>query len=203
MTRALTILVAVLALLAPGIVLRVSGSETRRDRGPDRAQEPRPGRPLTGPGRDLPALAPTPEGGACEASFGADIGGLLAGPGTGTWTTVSRDCSASPGCDDYFHLQCPAGALVQTTFCHHGGSASWDTGLSAWAPGHQTLLFCNDDACGEQSDMVWTVQSEGLHHVRIGGAGGASGPYTLAVNIPTNCSVEIVIPVELQSFEVE
>jgi len=203
MTRALTLLVAVLALLAPGIVLRVSGSETRRDRGPDRGQEPRPGRPLTGPGRDVPGLAPTPEGGACEASFGTEIGGLLSGQGSGNWVTVSRDCSATPGCDDFFLLFCPAGELVQASFCHHGGAAAWDTGLSSWGLGQMTPLFCNDDTCGQGADMVWTVPATDSYTVRIGGAGSESGPYTLAVNIPTNCSVEVLIPVELQTFEVE
>lgn len=202
MTRALSLLVAVFALLAPGIVQRVGGSEARRDRSPDggglaRSERPRPGLP--------PGLLPSasPQGTACEASFGTEIGGPFQGPGTGTWTTVTGDCSATPGCDDFFLLFCPEGELVQASFCHHGGAAAWDTALSAWDPAHGTLLFCNDDTCGQGADMVWPVPSPGLHHVRIGGAGGESGPYTLAVNIPTNCSVEVVIPVELQSFELE
>lgn len=200
MTRALTLLVAVLALLAPGIVQRVGGSEARRDRGPDEPRVSVQERPGTRPPRD-PVRA-TPEGEACDPAFGGDISDLFAGPGSGSWRTVSADCSAVPGCDHYFHLDCPAGELVQASFCHHGGAAAWDTALSAWDPGHGTLFFCNDDTCGQGADMVWPVPSPGLHHVRIGGAGGESGPYTLAVNIPTNCSVEVVIPVELQSFEV-
>lgn len=201
MTRALSLLVAVFALLAPGIVQRVGGSEARRDPGPDERRLSLPERPGTRPSRD--AVRETPEGEACDPALGGDISALLAGPGSGTWMTVSADCTGVPGCDHYFHLDCPAGELVQASFCHHGGAAAWDTALSAWDPAHGTLLFCNDDTCGQGADMVWPVPSPGLHHVRIGGAGGESGPYTLAVNIPTNCSVEVVIPVELQSFELE
>ena len=200
MTRSLTLLLVVLALLAPGIVQRVGGAERQREHPPDRGPDRHLLHPSTRP--EHSAGQTTPEGGACQPTLGGDISGLLDGQGSGTWMTVSADCSGTPGCNHYFHLDCPAGELVQASFCHHGGSASWNTALTAVAPNHQDVLFCNDDSCGQQSDMVWTVPFAGNHHVRIGGANGESGLYTLAVNIPTNCAVVVVIPVELQSFEV-
>jgi hypothetical protein len=138
----------------------------------------------------------------CDPNFGTDIGANFPGQSNGVFITVAGDCTATPGCDDYFDLDCAGGETITATFCNNGGSSPFDTGISTWNGG--TNLDCNDDSCGLQSELVTALPgAAGTYRVRIGGFGGDSGPYTLAFQAPSSCTIVGAVPVTLQSIDVE
>jgi len=138
----------------------------------------------------------------CDPNFGTDIGGNFAGQSNGAFITVAGDCTATPGCDDYFDLNCAGGETITATFCANGGSSPFDTGISTWDGG--TNLDCNDDTCGLQSELTTALPAAaGTYRVRIGGFGGDAGAYTLAFQAPATCTIVGAVPVTLQSVEVE
>lgn len=139
--------------------------------------------------------------GTCQPDFGNDISGLMFNtPGNG-WVTVPGDCSGEPGCNDFFILTCNQGSIVQASFCSNGGQAFWNTNLSVWDRG--SLLLCEDDSCGQQSEIFYPYSGGSTQRFRIGGTNGDSGSYTLAVNVPANCFVGGPVGVELQSLELQ
>ncbi|MEZ5331571.1 MAG: hypothetical protein R2991_05870 [Thermoanaerobaculia bacterium] len=99
-----------------------------------------------------------------------------------------RGLRCQRGCNDFFDFVCDGGGAPQATFCLHGGSAAWDTNLSVWEG--TSLAVCEDSGCGPGADLVWPVPGFGGYRLRIGGTGGASGSYSLAVNMPSNCFLE-------------
>lgn len=140
----------------------------------------------------------------CDPFYGTDIGPSILALPDGTWQTVSSDCTATAGCDEYFDFQCAGGEVVSFTFCSQGGSASWDTGISTFSgAGFPTIEDCNDDTCDLQSELDWNVPDGAVYRMRVGGFGGASGSYTLAYNLPATCTILGALPVELEWVEVE
>lgn len=203
MRRLVIALLVSIAAVAPGIAHRLA-----QDRVPPRGQEHRGRQPRTADPTVVPQLVGRAAdrrafagAGVCEPSFGADISPLFTNaPGNG-WVTGAADCSAQPGCDDYFVVSCDPGALVQASFCSHGGQASWNTNLSVWDGATEQL--CVDDSCGLQTEAAYVHSGALYQRFRVGGTNDASGPYTLAVNIPSNCLVGGPIAVELRSVDVE
>lgn len=154
----------------------------------------------------LPALAQKPGGAPethCDPNFtGNDLGPSFPGQSNGSFILVSGDCSATPGCDDYFDIACAGGETITGSFCSNGGTADFDTGISTWSG--TTNLDCNDDTCGLQAELTTVLPAApGTYRVRIGGFGGDSGTYTLAFQAPATCSIVGGVPVTLQSVDVE
>jgi hypothetical protein len=106
----------------------------------------------------------------------------------GTFQAVTGDCTADPGCNDWFEITCSAGDVLDLTFCANGGSSPFDTGLSVWTTG-AVQEDCNDDFCGLQSELSFVFPDSNPHWVRIGGFGGDASPYTLAYQAPAGCII--------------
>lgn len=70
------------------------------------------------------------------------------------------------------------------TFCEGGGSANFDTALSAQSNGCGTYYVCNDDFCGLQSQIDFTAPFSGEFVVVVDGFGSAAGNYVLAYRGP-------------------
>lgn len=125
----------------------------------------------------------------CDPIFNTDVGSVITVQPDGSWQTFSSDCTADPGCNEYFEITCSAGATLDLTFCSNGGAATWDTGLSIWSGAGAVMEACNDDTCGLQSDLSWVFPAEMTVLARIGGFGTSSGPYTLAYQAPAGCII--------------
>jgi hypothetical protein len=202
MRRILIALSLSIAAVAPGIARRAQDHESppnwRRNRepigSPERSERWRQ------PMRERHRGMVFEDFGLCQPTFRTDISYLLFNaPGQG-WVVVPGDCSDQAGCRDYFVFSCDPGSLVQASFCSHGGQAFWNTNLSVWDSGN--LEACEDDSCGQQSEIAYTYSGDFFHRLRLGGTNDESGAYSLAVNIPANCAIGDPIGVELQGFEV-
>ena len=142
----------------------------------------------------------------CDPSFtGSDIGASFPGQSNGIYVTASSDCTGVPGCDDYFDIACAGGETITVSFCNGGGTADFDTGLSTWDSGlGPVFLDCDDDTCAQLSDLTTVLPSTpDTYRVRIGAFGAAGGTYTVAFRAPASCSILGVVPVTLQSVEVQ
>ncbi len=140
---------------------------------------------------------------ACKAGYVTDIGATISTQPDGAMQTISGNCAATTDCEDYFDISCGAGDTFFATFCSSGGSANFNTSLSAWSgSGFPTLEACNDDTCGLQSELTIVYTSAGTHRLRIG-AVGAAGSYTMAYSAPAGCAIAGAVPVGLQSFKIE
>lgn len=206
MRRCILALVLAVGLLAPGIAWRVEALQERpwapRARPGDGDVRPaRPGLPPSGrPSDPHPGLGAAPVG-VCSPVFERDVTPLFVNEPVGIWEAISADCGATPGCNDYFDFVCGGGGVFRATFCSHGGGADFDTNLSVWEGSAGAV--CEDEGCGGRADLAWPVPGYGGYRLRVGGTGGASGAYALAVNMPSNCFLGIIFPVELQEFSVE
>lgn len=122
----------------------------------------------------------------CDATFVSDIGPEFDRQPDGTIQTVTRDCTGQPGCNEFFDMALRTGDQVFLTFCQNGGTVDFDTGLSVWSgnPQFDLLQACVDDSCGFASELTFTALSDDTFRFRVGGFGGASGRYTLALSAP-------------------
>jgi len=154
----------------------------------------------------LPAIAQEVASGsraACASVFNADIAPSFTSQSNGVFITVDGDCSAVPGCDDFFDVDCAGGETLEMSFCSNGGTGDFDTALSTWNDAtFTTLNGCDDDFCALLSELSVTAVA-GVNRVRIGGFGTSTGTYTLAFRAPATCAIVGAVPVELQKFSVE
>ena len=60
--------------------------------------------------------------------------------------------------------------------------SGFDTALSAWDACGGSQLACNDDACGLQSTIAWSVSAGVTYFIRVSGFNNASGIFTLEVS---------------------
>ena len=82
--------------------------------------------------------------------------------------------------DAYFFCAVEGGTYT-FTFCENGGYADWDTALSIQGPDAcGEYLYCNDDWCGLQSEIVWVAPAAGEYILSVDGYSSYSGPYDLA-----------------------
>jgi hypothetical protein len=142
--------------------------------------------------------------GTCLSNFTINVGNFMAQP-NGAFQTVTHNCTGPwAGCQDYFDITCPAGGTLDLSFCQGGGNAFWDTSLSTWSgpPGFTTLVVCNDDFCGFQSQLTSVLPVATTFRARVGGFNGSSGPYTLAYRAPLGCTIATT-PVEVIEFDVK
>lgn len=117
-----------------------------------------------------------------EVPFGAPQASLLV-PGPG-WDMVSGEITehAIRGGHHYYRVLATAGCTYTFSLCGHGGTCTYDSGLSIWNADLSEQLGCNMHACGLGSELTWTATADGLVHLRIGGMEAVSPTksYTLA-----------------------
>jgi len=141
---------------------------------------------------------------ACASLFNTDLGPSFTSQSDGVFITVDGDCTAVPGCDDFFDVDCVGGEILEMSFCSNGGTANFDTGLSTWNDASFTTLNgCNDDFCATLLSELSVTAVAGMNRVRVGGFGTSTGTYTLAFRAPATCSIVGAVPVELQKFSIE
>lgn len=161
---------------------------------------------LVGGGRERSvAKVKLPEA-ACAPDCERDIGTLMQHPTT-TFQTVTESCSGVDGCNDCFEMLCPIDTVITLSFCQGGGTADFDTGISAFnGPIFDQEVGCADDSCGTLSELVYTFTAEELVRFRVVGLGTASGSYTLAYRVDTKgtlCTISGAVPIELVTFSVD
>lgn len=129
---------------------------------------------------------------ACDGGFDVDIGPLFPGQPNGTFVTATADCSSTLDCNHYLDVTCTEGGEVVTaSFCQGGGTADFDSGLSAWSGA--TFIVqeaCNDDTCGLQSEISWAFTAAGTQRIGVDGFLDSAGNFTIAVNAPETCFIE-------------
>ena len=162
--------------------------------------------PLVGGGAERSvARVKAPEA-ACAPDCERDIGTAMLHPTT-AFQTVTESCSGVDGCNDCFEMLCPVDTVITLSFCQGGGTADFDTGISAFnGPIFDQEVGCADDSCGTLSELVYTFTAEELVRFRVGGFGTASGSYTLAYRVDTRgalCTISGAVPIELVSFSVD
>ncbi len=114
------------------------------------------------------------------------------------YTTYSTDhdrgeCAEFPGPDNVYHwtAQCPTSVTV--SLC---GGSSWDTGLYVREDDCTlgTMLACNDDQCGLQSELSFTAAAGREYFIVVDGfSPGSYGLYTLIVGGTALCAPESLV----------
>jgi len=94
-------------------------------------------------------------------------------------------CPANPEADVWYSYAAPCDGTMSVDTCGTG----FDTAIAVYAAcpaGPGEVLACNDDACGSASSVTVAITAGTTYHVRVGGAGGATGVGTLnlAVTFP-------------------
>lgn len=87
---------------------------------------------------------------------------------------------------NYFTINVTCGTTYNFTFCSNGGNASWDTQITVLNVAGNVQYAYNDDACGLQSNIVYTAPGTGVIQLLISqyscnNLGGSTGA-TLAYN---------------------
>jgi hypothetical protein len=96
--------------------------------------------------------------------------------------TVLMSCAAGGGGDHVYQFV-PASTAPHTfSLC----GSSYDTSLEIRELDCQTgaSLGCNDDSCGLQSELSFTLVAGTPYHILIDGFAGSTGPYTLTITSP-------------------
>ena len=144
-------------------------------------------RELLAPTDELGEL-PTPDGVICRDCPYWNFG--LYYPTT-AWAQHSS--SIEPGECKVYRFVVQAGNSYQFSTCDGGGTATFDTVLSA-SNGVCTPLGSNDDACGTASDLTVFASTTGYLYLKVAGNGDAAGNYTLAfrevdgAGLPNDCT---------------
>ena len=114
------------------------------------------------------------------------------------------------GYPDQHFLFGGSGCVGQTITFTTCGLANFDTGLSVSAyddddtrrlSGGGNLLACNDDYCGLQSTLAFTIPDDHVYLLRVGGFGGSTGSGSVSwTEVPAACSVaqkEVAMDIKL------
>jgi hypothetical protein len=101
--------------------------------------------------------------------------------GTFTPTTTYRTHSSvvDPDCYKTYRFRLNKNRTYRFTFCEGGGSAQFDTVLELYDPSCN-LVASNDNYCDTGSQIDYHVPGNGYYILKVMGAGGAGGSYTLA-----------------------
>jgi hypothetical protein len=110
--------------------------------------------------------------------------GSVAGTTVGATNDGAGTCGSSSGAPDVWYRHTPSadGFLVIDT-CSGTG---YDSVLGLWdgCPGSGgSEIACNDDSCGLQSGLNVLVDAGTEYWIRVSGFGGATGSFTLAVEL--------------------
>ena len=110
------------------------------------------------------------------------------------WQLISGDTTGLTNGEYAYEFCAVGGSTYEFTFCHDGGTASYDTDLSIWLEAGGVCgpnpEICNDDTCGLQSELVWVCPASGQYVLRVAGFGSSQGAYTLAYR-GDPCSVPV------------
>jgi hypothetical protein len=106
-------------------------------------------------------------------------GSPVTGSTGGANTNMLAPCVGSFGADVWFHFTAPYTGTATASTC---GATSFDTVVVIRAyPCGITVIACNDDSCGLQSSVSFPITMGATYQVQLGGYGGATGSYTLAL----------------------
>lgn len=96
-------------------------------------------------------------------------------------TTAYKTQPGSLGAGDckMYRFTVAAGRQYRFTFCEGGGTASFDTVLSAYGT-QCTALGANDDSCGTRSQLDLATSAAGYIYVRVSHKTNGTGTFTLA-----------------------
>src|SRR5262245_36211226 len=124
------------------------------------------------------------------------------GAGSGGSDSVGS-CGAT-GSDVWYSYVAPCNGNVTASFCVGGGSATYDTTLTAWdgscGCGNLAEIACNDDYCGLQSQITFTAAAGQLYFIEVGGFLGSQGTFVLNMSCPAgrptndDCFAAIYVP---------
>ncbi len=96
-----------------------------------------------------------------------------------TLSATPWNCAFNGGPDLWYSITSTTGGAITFATCGSG----YDTALEAFSGSCAALtpLVCNDDACGLQSRITFSVTIGDTYRVRVGGYNGSTGSGTLTV----------------------
>ncbi|QQS09431.1 MAG: hypothetical protein IPK69_02055 [Phycisphaerales bacterium] len=107
--------------------------------------------------------------------------GSFTGTSAGGSTEGGGSCGSS-SVATWFKVQPTEDRQLIASTC---GGASWDTSITiydACPSAGGSVVGCNDDSCGLQSEARATVTAGNTYYIRMGGYGGSSGAFTLNIS---------------------
>ena len=132
---------------------------------------------LAPPSVTLPS-APTPRfNGTCQACPNFDFGFFT--PTVAWQSHSSSTCCVNRDCN-WYCFNVTAGDRFEFKTCGPEGSATFDSVLDLFNPSGCGFLATANNTCGQQELLSWTATYTGEVRVRVRGAGGVFGDYTLA-----------------------
>ncbi|MFN9754865.1 MAG: hypothetical protein ACK58X_00480 [Planctomycetota bacterium] len=101
----------------------------------------------------------------------------------GAMTSAPAWACGSGANDAWFSYAATTTGSLTVSLC---SQATWDTVIQAFsgACGTLTSLGCNDDSCGAQSSLTFSVTAGQTYRIRVGGFSGATGAFRLNVTPP-------------------
>jgi hypothetical protein len=109
---------------------------------------------------------------------------------TPAYQTIAGTTIGQPNSEYTYQFCAEQGGTYTFTFCHDGGSATYDSGLSIQGPTDcGVYLACNDDWCSLQSELVWTAPQHADYLIVVDGYSSNTGTYVLAYAGP-----ECIVP---------
>jgi hypothetical protein len=126
--------------------------------------------------REIPIVCPT-----CPSFTSAPT------PPTTVYQTVSGTLDVAGDCRVY-RFPLIANKMYEFTFCNGGGSATFDSVLSAQNPGCFSLGTPSNNQCGDDAELFLLPPTSGNHYIRVQDAGTGTGAFTLAYRqVPPVC----------------
>jgi len=136
------------------------------------------------------ALPPTND--ECENAICLEDGVPAEGSTVKATTSGLGGCVVEDANDVWYSYRPQVSGLVTISLC----GSSFDTTLSVYEGCGGTLVACNDNACGSQSEVTTFLTAGVEYLIRIVGVFGASGDYTISVTGGGGiCDFSCVLPV--------
>ncbi len=116
--------------------------------------------------------------------------GVTAGSNLGATTSAQLGGCATIGSDVWYSYVAPCTGLVLVTTCSGGGSADYDTTLTAFAGacGALSEVACNDDTCSLQSEISFPATAGQTFFISVGGYAGAGAPLQGNFSLDVTCT---------------
>lgn len=134
----------------------------------------------------------------CTSRFTTDIGPLMQPPSGGI-QTVTRNCTGTPYCSDYFDIILAAGDRITIGFCAAGAVADFSPDIAIFRG--TSSVSCNSSfTCGNGPHTTYAAPIAGTYRVRVGKNSSSSfgGVYTLAYTAPKSSEIVGSIPICFQ-----
>lgn len=130
-----------------------------------------------------------PDNDTCEKAQVVNSGGITTGSTVNATGSMVTGCGVYDYADVWFKFHPVASGNYEVSLC----DSNFDTTLAIYTGSCTSLteIACNDDGCGSQSRLCLSLNAANTYYIRVAGAGGVTGDYSLTITAVTDCgSVE-------------